>query len=70
MKADEYQVLLLAIEEGVSAGFLRIFPDNGIGEYPDPIQEAGMEGIMVDSVLDSILSWFHIERPWMKESNV
>jgi len=70
MKADEYQVLLLAIEEGVSTGFLRIFPDNGIEDYPDPIQEAGMEGVMVNAVMDSILSWFHIERPWLRESSV
>ena len=61
MKADEYMVLLMAIEEGVKTGFLRIFPDDG--ECPDPILEASMENQMIDAVTDSILSWFHIERP-------
>lgn len=61
MKADEYMVLLMAIEEGVKTGFLRIFPDDG--ECPDPILESSMENRMIDAVTDSILSWFHIERP-------
>jgi hypothetical protein len=62
MKADEYMVLLMAIEEGVKTGFLRMFPDDG-GECPDPILESRMENQMIDAVTDSILGWFHIERP-------
>lgn len=61
MKADEYMVLLMAIEEGVKTGFLRIFPDEG--ECPDPILESSMQDKMTDAVTDSILAWFHIERP-------
>lgn len=70
MKADEYMVLQMAVEEGVSAGFLKIFPDNEWNEYPDPVLEAQMEAKMVDGVMDSILSWFHIERPWIREPDV
>lgn len=70
MKADEYMVLQMAVEEGVSAGFLKIFPDDERYESPDYMLEARMEAKMVDCVMDAILSWFHIERSWIKESNV
>jgi hypothetical protein len=61
MKADEYRVLQIAVEEGVMNGFLKIYPED------DDIFDTYKEDTMVNAVMDSILSWFHIERPWMKE---
>ena len=68
MKADEYTVLVMAVEEGVRYGMnaIRKMDDDDSYLYEDTKAEAKM----VDSVLDSILSWFHIERPWIKESDV
>jgi hypothetical protein len=68
MKADEYQVLVMAVEEGVRYGMnaIRKMDDDDSYLYEDTKAETKM----VDSVLDSILSWFHIERPWIKESDV
>jgi hypothetical protein len=64
MKADEYRVLQTAIEEGVMNGFLKIYPED------DDIFDHYKETAMVNAVMDSILEWFHIERSWIRESNV
>jgi len=68
MKADEYQVLIMAVEEGVAQGFneLRRMDDDDAYLYEDSKAEAKM----INAVIDSILSWFHIERPWIKEADV
>ena len=69
MKADEYQVLVMAVEEGVAQGFrsIQLMTDYDIDS---DWRDSKSETKMVDSVLDSVLSWFHIERPWMKELDV
>lgn len=61
MKADEYMVLVMAVEEGVRAGF------NKIRRMDDDEDNSYLaESKMVDAVLDSMLCWFHIERPWLE----
>lgn len=68
MKADEYQVLVMAVEEGVAQGFLDI---RRMADYEDADWlDSKVESKMVNAVLDGVLSWFHIERPWMKEFDV
>jgi hypothetical protein len=61
MKTDEYRVLQIAVEEGVMNGFLKIYRED------DDVFDSYKEDAMVDAVMDSILGWFHIERPWIKE---
>lgn len=65
MKADEYTVLVMAVEEGVRSGLkaLRRMDDDDAYLYEDSMAESKM----VDAVLDSMLAWFHVERPWLKE---
>jgi hypothetical protein len=60
MKADEYRVLQIAVEEGVMNGFLKIYSED------DDIFDTYKEDTMVNAVMDSILGWFHIERPWLE----
>lgn len=61
MKADEYMVLQMAVEEGVSSGFATI------ADYA--ADDSFCEAKMVDSVMNAILAWFHIERPWLRDSD-
>ena len=69
MKADEYQVLVMAVEEGVAQGFRDI---QRMADYEIDADwlDGKAEAKMINAVIDGILSWFHVERPWMKESDV
>ena len=57
MIANEYLLLLLAVERGVATGFKKI------AEKGAEISEIQRKDIMEDAVHDSFLEWFHVERP-------
>jgi hypothetical protein len=64
MKTDEYRVLCLAIQEGVATGLHKLCKRNGT-KSPDDTDLA----IVFDATLNEVLDWFHIERPWVRESD-
>lgn len=68
MKADEYMVLQMAIDDGVAAGFYKIFPDES--SLPTHMYESQLQQALAEAVMEAILTWFHIERPWVRESDV
>lgn len=58
MKANEYLVLVTAVEEGVRAGVRRAYKHTiDDSQPPDDDQMSWI----VDGVMSSICEWFHIE---------
>lgn len=69
MKADEYMVLEMAVADGITNGIIRVFPDFDF-DSPGTTDLHKIESILSDAVMDAVLTWFHIERPWVRESDV
>lgn len=55
MKAKEYDVLSMAVEEGVSYGLIRAY------KYEDNPSDEHIKMVVIESVLNSIAEWFNFE---------
>ena len=53
MRADEYRVMELAVEEGVLHGFARAY------KYNDAPDEEQMREAVISAVMSSICDWFN-----------
>jgi len=53
MRADEYRVMELAVEEGVAYGFARAY------KYNDAPDEEQMREAVISAVMSSLCDWFH-----------
>lgn len=57
MKANEYRILVQAVEDGVRGGIMRAYKHEG--DYHPPT--ASQEDVIIDYVINSICEWFAFE---------